>query len=324
MAQRLFYALVVAIFFLFGMNNVYAKKQKIILDTDLGSDIDDAFALALVLCSPEFEVLGITTDHGLTDKRAQIACKILYEAGLEDIPVAVGRKTAEVVKKGKKQKPADYRPQFRWAEGFDKKKPIEQPAADFIIEMLHKYPHEIILFTVGPVPNMGDIIDKDPEALKLAKGIYSMFGSFYYGYGMRPSPHVEWNVRGDVESSKKFAASGANIVYAGLDVTADVTLEKDFLFKLLMRQSPLTNALCSLYSLWGLETPVLYDVVAVGMVLWPDLFTTRPAYVRVIDGGYTVIDESKEPNCRIGMTINKKEFIKRIMKRYLQQNFGRE
>jgi len=301
--------------------NSYPQKQKIIFDCDLGSDIDDAFALALVLCSPEFEVLGITLDHGLTNKRAQIACKMLYEAGLEHIPVAVGRPTVEIV--GKSKEPSPYRPQFRWAEGFDKLRSIKIPAADFIIQMLRKHPNEVILFTVGPVPNMGDIIKKDPGAFKLAKGIYSMFGSFYVGYGRSPVPNAEWNVLCDVESAKKFAACGADIVYAGLDITGHVKLEKELRQKLLMHQSPLTNALSTLYALWGSETPVLYDVVAVGMALWPELFNTRPAFVKVIEGGYTVIDESQKPNCRIGMTIKIDEFLRRVMKRYVYQTLGR-
>ena len=81
------------------------SKQKIILDCDLGGDIDDAFAIALVLTSPEFEVLGITLDHGLTEKRAQVACKLLYQIGMEQIPVAVGRQTPNVVGKDKELGP---------------------------------------------------------------------------------------------------------------------------------------------------------------------------------------------------------------------------
>ena len=53
-----------------------------------------------------------------------------------------------------------------------------------------------------------------------------------------------------------------------------------------------------------------------------DLFTTRQAYVEVIGGGYTVIDENKDPNSEIGMTIRKEEFIERIMQRYLYQNLS--
>ncbi len=60
------------------------------------------------------------------------------------------------------------------------------------------------------------------------------------------------------------------------------------------------------------------------MVLWPELFETRKAFVKVIDAGYTVIDESKEPNCEIGMSIQKDEFLRRVMERYLQQNLHRQ
>ena len=304
-----------------GSSVAAGTKQKVILDFDLAGDIDDAFALALVLTSPEFEVLGITLDHGLTEERAKVLCKILYETGREDIPVAVGRTTVNVV--GKDKDAAPYTPQYLFGKGFDKIKPIQKPAADFIIELLNKYPHEIILFTTGPVPNMADILRKDPDALKLTKKIYSMFGSFYHGYGTKSVPDAEWNVRADVESAKAFAESGAEIVYAGLDITAFVTLEADQRLKILMRQSPLTNALCSLYALWGNDTPVLYDVVAVAQFLWPELFSWRPAYVRVTDGGFTVIDESLKSDAWVGVWVNKDELIRRVMERYIRQNLGR-
>jgi inosine-uridine nucleoside N-ribohydrolase len=291
---------------------VAQDTQKVILDCDLGDDIDDAFAVALTLISPEFEVLGLVMDYGNTPKRAQIACRMLYETGREDIPVVIGRKTKD-----------HYSPQFQWGEGFTGLKPLETNAADFIIQNLRKYPNEVILFTVGPVPNMKDVLDKDPEALKLAKHIYSMFGSFYMGYGRDPVPDAEWNVQCDVEASRAFASCGAPITYVPLDITTFIELDEANRLKLLMRKSPLTDALSGLYVLWGQETPVLYDVVAIGMVLWPDLFSTRSAHVKVIDGGYTVIDESREPNSRIGMSIHETEFIKRIMERYLSQNLNR-
>ncbi len=300
-------------------------KQKILLDCDLGGDIDDAFAIALILTSPEFEIMGITMDHGLTEKRAQIACKILYQLEMERIPVAVGRKTPNIAGQG--EDAPRYENQFYWAEGFDKVKPIAMPAADFIIKTLRQYPKEVILFTVGPVPNIADVLQKDAEALKLAKHIYSMFGSFYQGYGTdgkNPVAAAEWNVRADVASAQAFAAAGAQVTYAGLDVTTFVTLDEQERHKLLMRQSPLTDALCGLYTLWGGDTPVLYDPVAIGMVLWPDLFTTRPAHVRVIEGGFTIVDESKAPNCEIGISIDKEEFVRRLMQRLVRQNLGKE
>lgn len=288
-----------------------SQKQKVILDTDIGSDIDDAFAVALLLTSPEFEVLGIVTDYGNTPKRANIVCRMLYETGNEDIPVVVGKKTED-----------HYDPQFHWAEGFTKINPIEQSGSDFIIEKLEQHPDEVILFTIGPVTNIGNVVKKNPNALKKAKKIYSMFGSFYMGYGNHPVPSAEWNVRADVDASQKMASAGADIVYAGLDVTTFVNLEENRRLKLLMRQSPLTDALSGLYSLWPHETPTLYDPVAIGMYLWPELFNTRKAHIEVTDEGYTVINENKAPNAEIGMSINREEFLDRVMKRLLEQNMG--
>jgi len=176
---------------------------------------------------------------------------------------------------------------------------------------------------------MRDVIQKDPEALKLAKRVIAMFGSFYMGYSTGPVIDAEWNVRADIPAAQKFVSSGANPTLAGLDITTFVRLDEANRLRLLMRQSPLTNALCGLYTLWLYEEyarpdPTLFDVVAVGMALWPELFSTRKAHVRVTDEGYTVLDESRPPNCEIGMTIDTEEFIRRIMERYLKQNLRRE
>jgi inosine-uridine nucleoside N-ribohydrolase len=300
-------------------------KQKVIFDCDFGGDIDDAFAVALVLNSPEFEVLGFVMDHGNTPLRARTILKMLYEVGRDDIPVIVGDPTPAVVGVDKEIAPRSN--QFYWSEGFDKIKPSNVNAADFIISNLRKYPNEVIMFTVGPVCNMKEVMRKDKDVLKLAKKVVSMFGSFHMGYNGGPVPDAEWNVRADIEASKMFAASNTNTVYAGLDVTTFVKLNEANRNRLLMRQSPLTNALCGLYSLWLFESfaypdPTLYDVVAVGYVLWPELFTSRKSNVRVDDRGYTLLDDYKEPNAEIVMTINKDEFIKRVMERYLKQNLG--
>ena len=297
-----------------------ADKQKVLLDTDIGTDIDDAFALALILSSPELDLVGVTVATGQTRERARIVCRMLYEAGREDIPVAVGRETSVPVTSGK---PPAYEPQFHWAKGFDAVEPVDTLAADFIIQKLREHPGEIVLITIGPVTNIGDVLRKDPGALKNAKAVYAMFGSFYRGYGGSTTPSREWNVVSDVEAAKLYVASGVKITYAGLDVTAHVTLDANRRLRLLMRQSLLTNALCGLYSLWGRDTPILFDPVAVGMLLWPELFTFRDVHIHVTDDGFTVVDEAGPPNARIGTQIDEKRFLKRVMERYLQQNLGR-
>ena len=312
---------------LFLAMSLSAQKQKVIFDCDLGGDIDDAFAVALLLSSQEdFEILGLCMDHGNTPGRGQVATKMLYETGLEEIPVYLGRHTPTVV--GKDTQPEGRSTQMIWAEGFDKLQPQKQPAADFIIETLNKYPDEVILFTVGPVDNIGDVIDKDPEALKKAKKVISMFGSVRSGYG-GGNPSAEWNVRGSIAAAKKFMNSGANITLAPLGVTDHVIYPENYLMAVSMRQTPLTDAISALYSLWFRHAdwatqPKMFDGVAIGMALWPGLFEFEEMHIEVDDEGYTKEITGKTPNCTVGVKIDKDEFLKRMHHRIITQNFKRK
>ena len=313
--------LCLGLFFMIFQPTARAEPIKVILDSDLGSDVDDAFAVALLLASPELEILGITLGHGQTGKRGRLACRLLYETGREDIPVALGRPTPLVVGHPEITEP-DPR-QFSWAEGFTDVKPIDSPAADFIADQLHRHPGQITLISVGPVSNLADLVQKDPEALKLAKRVYSMFGSFYLGYGGSPVPSAEWNVRADIPSARTLSSSNAPITYAGLDVTAFVELKAEQRQALWSHGSTLTDAFEALYRLWGRETPILFDPVPIGMVLWPELFRTRAAHVRTTAEGFTVIDESRPPNSRVAMSIRTDEFLKRLVDRLLRQDLKR-
>ena len=96
-------------------------------------------------------------------------------------------------------------------------KPIAKSASEFIIENLKKYPGEVILITVGPVTNIGDVLRKDPGALKLAKHVYSMFGSFYLGYGTEEEPNpvpTGMECTGDSEASKLLVGSRHQLLIA--------------------------------------------------------------------------------------------------------------
>ncbi len=299
--------------------NIHAQKQKVIFDCDFGDDIDDAFALGMLLCNQDrLDILGITTCYGRTEDRARTVLKMLYQTGQDKIPVFIGRNTST-----SNERANWYADQFYWAKGFDKLKPQAQPAADFIIQSLNKYPGEVIVITVGPVMNMADVIAKDAGALKKAKKVYSMFGSFYIGYNASPTINAEWNVKADPVAAKKFVDSGADIVYAGLDVTTMIKLNKANRDLLLQRQSPLTNALMGLYTLWNAETPTLFDPAAIGMILYPDLFKTKKVAIHVDDIGNTILEEGKNPNAEIGVYVNANDFLNRLMKTYLQQNLER-
>jgi purine nucleosidase len=302
------------------------ERQKVILDCDLGGDIDDAFAVGLLLSSPEIEILGLVMDHGDTPGRGRIACRLLYETGMESIPVIIGRHTPVIV--GVDTVPAGPSHQFSWAEGFDRLRPRKDDAAEFILRSLDRYPGEVTLFTVGPVCNIADLLDRDPGALRKTRRVVSMFGSFFTGYDGGTAPDAEWNVRADVRSARRLLASGADLTLAGLDVTVMVRLGEADRQQIFFRRSALTDALSGLYSLWRFETwsrpdPTLFDVSAVGMTLWPELFTTREVRVDVTDTGHTVIADSGPSNCRIGVTVDHEEMLQRMKSRLVHQNLGR-
>jgi purine nucleosidase len=302
-----------------------AERMKVILDCDLGGDIDDAFAVALLLSSPDVELLGLVMDHGDTPGRGRIACRILHETGLESVPVIVGRRTPSVV--GEDTALAGPSHQFSWADGFDRLKPSGDDAAGFMLRTLNRHPGEVTVFTVGPVCNIADLLDRDPGALRRARRVVSMFGSFHTGYAWGSAPVAEWNVAADIRSARRLLESGADLTLAGLDVTTLVQLGDADQQQVFLRRSPLTDALSGLYSLWRFETwsrpdPTLFDVSAVGMALWPELFTTTEARVEVADGGFTKIDPSGPSNCRIGVTVDRDELIRRMKDRILHQNLG--
>jgi inosine-uridine nucleoside N-ribohydrolase len=299
----------------FGQKPSDTPKQKIIFDCDLGDDIDDAYALGLLLTMQDrYEILGITTCYGRTEDRANLAAKLLKETH-QKIPIYSGRNTS-----GENKRANWFAEQFYWSQGFHPDTPIKSNAAEFIKNQLNRYPGEVVIFSVGPVTNMADVMDLQPNILNKAKAVYAMFGSFRLGYDATDKVHAEWNVVVDIPSAKKFVNSGANIIYAGLDVTAMVKLDANKRSKLLQRQSALTNALSGLYVLWGQETPTLFDPVAIGMEAYPDLFKTEDVHIRVDDQGYTRLIPNEKPNARIGIHIDHAAFIELIMQKYLYQN----
>ncbi len=319
----------------FGQTGDAVEREKVLFDCDIGSDIDDAYAMALLLASPEIELVGITVGHARTGDRAPLALRMLRETGLDHIPVHVGRQTPLVtLRDGKPHDQfaeAPYNRQFHWARGFDELEPREQPAAEFIVGTLAARPGEITLLTVGPVTNVGDALELDPDVLRNAKRVVSMYGSIRSGYNGGEAQR-EWNVLADAASSKIFdgavQAGGADVVYIPLDVTDHVRLDADRRLHLHMRGTPLTDAVTSLYSLWRNEerdqtTPRLFDAVAVGYLLWPDLFGLEHGRVTVDEQSMTLFEPGAEPSSAVALEIDDAKFIQRMVDRLLEQNLSR-
>lgn len=259
-------------------------REKILLDTDIGSDIDDAWALGLLMVSSQVDLVGVTISDGDTAARAKVACKLLHAGGRGSVPVAVGRATPPPDQ-------VDY--QFTWAEDFTAVRPIAQSAADFIVETLRRNPGEITLLAVGPLQNIADALRKEPNLGALAKRVVLMSGSIG-GNVWSPTPVPEWNVvRATTDAQLVYSSLPLTIV--PLDSTTYVKLRADERARLEKHPAPLTRALEALYRLWigdPTQQMTLHDQMAVADVLQPGAFfgrcTSMP--IRVDDNGVTRVD----------------------------------
>jgi purine nucleosidase len=271
-----------------------SRPEKVIIDTDIGDDIDDAFAIALALKSPELEILGVSTTFGDTEARAKIVDRLLGEAGRTDIPVLAGAPTQT----------ANVMNQKRYGEGGHFAKAVHPNAADFILDQIRRYPGQITLIAIGPLMNVGTLIDKDPQTFLKLKRVVIMGGSIECGYGElwfcpERGPGAEWNIINDIPSAKKLFLSGVPLYVMPLDSTQlklDET-KRAFLFK---QGTPLTDALTLLYHEWGQQTPTLFDPVTVAFILNPRVCPVEPMHIRVDDKGFTR-KESGAPNAQVCM-----------------------
>src|SRR5947207_14869708 len=147
-SSTLFGMLLSLIVFLFSFSPALTSQtssspEKIIIDTDIGDDVDDAFAVALALRSPELQILGITTTFGDTETRAKLLDRLLGETGHSDIPVAIGVRT---------QANSSFT-QRGYAERGHFARATHPQAVDFIPEQIRKNPGQITLVAIGPLVN---------------------------------------------------------------------------------------------------------------------------------------------------------------------------
>ena len=291
-------------------------RMKVVLDTDIGTDIDDAWALGYALKSPLFDLLGVTVSDGDTAQRAKLACKLLYRLGRTDVPVAVGRPTASI--------PAgrvDY--QFTWAEDFQGYKPLTMPAADFLAEQIHRHPGEITLIAVGPLHNIGDLLRLHPEVVPLVRRVVLMSGSIAAN-AWDPRAVAEWNVKLAIPEAQAVYSAAWPVTIVPLDSTTYVRLEDRERESLRNAGTPLVIALEALLRLWteGPESRMtLHDQMALAEAQHPGRFFARcdPMPLRVDPDGFTRVDAANGRLVAVCLEPKRSEF----MTQYLAQLGGK-
>jgi purine nucleosidase len=282
-----------------GEQGSLRSKIPVILDTDIGTDIDDAFALALILSSPELELLGVTTVSGDTQARARLAAKLLWEAGgaWRNVPVYAGEPGTP--------QPID---QARWATPFTSPALHSSGAVDFLRREINRRPGAITIIAIGELTNLA-ALQSDASTVSKIKRIALMGGSIERGYAPNSKPEPEWNIKSNPRAAQIVFSSGVPILMAPLDVTAMLQLDAAGRRRVFTQLTPVTDALTILYHLWGKETPTLFDPMAVAMLIDPGLCQTEERTIAVDAQGFTRVVEGKPANVTVGMHTDPGKFF---------------
>ena len=289
-----------------------SARMKIVLDTDIGTDIDDAWALGYALKSPSFQLLGVTVTDADTAQRAKLACKLLYRLGRTDVPVAVGRQTAAVPSDR-----IDY--QFTWAEDFQAYHPVSIPAVDFLASTIRKNPGEVTLIAVGPLQNIGDLVRRYPDVIPLVKRVVLMSGSIGPN-AWSSSAVAEWNVKLAIPEAQAVYSASWPVTIVPLDSTTYMRLEDGEREQLRAARTPLVVALEALLRLWS-DAPTsrmtLHDQMALAEAQHPGQFFARceSIPIRVDSEGFTRVDRTRGRPVAVCLEPKRTEF----MKHYLAQ-----
>jgi inosine-uridine nucleoside N-ribohydrolase len=267
--------------------NAFAQTTptRVIIDTDPGTD--DAMAIILALNSPELKVEALTVVPGNVDGRQGLenALKIVSLAGRCDVIVAGGA-----------QHPLNQKlitAQF-W-HGKNGLADVELPPSkckadprfgpDLIIEMIHKYPHEITLIPVGPLTNIALAVSKDPSIAGLVKNIVIMGGSITGG---NVNGAAEANIYNDPEAAQIVFNAGWIVTMVGSDVGERTLITRKYLAELRSSHGPESDFIAKIADFYltrseksGYSGAAMYDPLAVGIALDPTLGTLKEMHVDV-------------------------------------------
>lgn len=194
-------------------------KTKVLLDTDIGSDIDDAVCLAYLLAQPDCELMGITTVTGEAEERAKMASALCGVAGRK-VPIFPGAERPMLVPQKQTRAPQAAALK-RWDH--DREFPRGE-AVEFLRRTVRAQPGEVVLLTIGPLTNAGLLFGVDPEIPSLLKGLVMMCGVFTNRLaGVGP---VEWNAIGDPHATAMVYRGEVRVHRSiGLDVTCRVKMD---------------------------------------------------------------------------------------------------
>jgi inosine-uridine nucleoside N-ribohydrolase len=271
-----------------------SHRIPVILDTDIGDDIDDTWALGLLLQSPELDLVLAVGDHGKNLYRARLLAKFLESAGRTDVAVGIG---ADVNAQGDG-------PQAAWLQGYDLNRypgVIRADGVRAIVDAVMASVEPVTIIAIGPLPNLAAALRLEPAIAGKAR-IVGMHGSVFAGYDGSRDVHAEYNVKADARSCQQVFAAAWPITITPLDTCGLVSLQGDAYRAVLAADNPVCRAIAANYRIWAdaggpeqqrlfaSRSTTLFDTVAVYLAIEESLTAIESVNLRVTDDGFTRLD----------------------------------
>jgi inosine-uridine nucleoside N-ribohydrolase len=264
-------------------------KIPVILDTDIGDEMDDTWALALLLRSPRLDLKLVTTTSGNTPARAKVAARLLALAGRTEVDVAPGPRTSE----------AEIR-QASWLQGYslaDYPGRVHADGVAAMVETIMASPERVTVVCIGPLTNVRAALEREPRIAERAR-LVAMLGSLRRGYGGKRAPEAEYNVRSDVAACRAALMAPWSKTIAPIDTCGLVRLRGPEFAAIRASTDPLARAVIENYRAWcgphpelaDTQSSILFDTLAVYLAGSRDFVYLERLGLRVTDVGMTVVD----------------------------------
>lgn len=272
----------------------------VILDTDIGFDVDDVWALAFMLRCPELDVKLVTTNTGDTEYSAALACKLLQVAERADIPVGIGMPLDAI-----------ERTHGSWLGDYSVDEypgVVHQDGVGAMIDTVTRSADAITIVSIGPLANIAAALQREPGIVGNSRFI-GMHGSIRKGYLGIDRPMKEYNVVKHTAACQRVFSTPWDISITPLDTCGIVSLRDQNFACLKASSDPLAIAVMENHVGWvdavrhwkGMEdfdvehrSSILYDAVAVYMAFSEDLLEMETLPIRVADDAMMVVDESAQ------------------------------
>ena len=257
-----------------------------ILDTDIGTDVDDCIALAFLLGSPEIALEGVTCVYGDVELRSRMVRKLLMLAGRTEVPVHLG--VAPPLLGLREVYWPGHEGVGLLEEGEDLPPLAAEHAVDYIVRTVMAHPGEIHLLAIGPLTNVALAFRREPRLAK-SLGHLTIMGGVVRDPHRLGLPYVEHNLKCDPEAAHVVFSAGAPITLVPLDVTTRVMVRAGDLAAIRAAGTPFHEAVATQIQLYPRivergET-ALHDPLAAAVMIRPDLVTMIPARVEIETGG---------------------------------------